>query len=213
MSSGPNSVRRGRKFDQVLAGAREVFLRDGFEGASVDDIAREAGVSKATLYTYFPDKRLMFIEVFRAELAHDTSAGQAMLDFNAPPSEVLPMMVQMISEHIVRPFSVSIARLAIGEAGRFPLLAREFYGAGPGNLRMIIAGYLQLSAERGYLDIPGQDYDMAADQILQLAGTNIYDRVMLLGPDSVDQAQVDATARAAVDIFLRAYGRNSKDVN
>ena len=42
-------IKKGRKFDQVLEGAREVFMRDGFEGANVDDIARSAGVSKATL--------------------------------------------------------------------------------------------------------------------------------------------------------------------
>ena len=59
-------VKQGRKFDQVLDGARKVFMRDGFEGASVDDIAREACVSKATLYSYFPDKRLLFIEVQRS---------------------------------------------------------------------------------------------------------------------------------------------------
>ena len=60
-------IRKGRKFDQVLEGARAIFMRDGFEGASVDDIAREAGVSKATLYSYFPDKRLLFMEVAKAE--------------------------------------------------------------------------------------------------------------------------------------------------
>ena len=59
--------RSGRKFDQVLAGAREVFLANGFEGASMDDIARVAGVSKATLYSYFPDKRILFTEVVTTE--------------------------------------------------------------------------------------------------------------------------------------------------
>ena len=61
-----SKVVKGRKFTQVLEGARTVFLRDGFEGASVDDIAREAGVSKATLYSYFPEKKMMLIEVARA---------------------------------------------------------------------------------------------------------------------------------------------------
>ena len=56
-------VKQGRKWAEVLDGARTVFLRDGFEGASVDDIVREAGVSKATLYSYFPDKRLLFLEL------------------------------------------------------------------------------------------------------------------------------------------------------
>ena len=56
-------LRKGRKVEQVLAGAREVFLRDGFEGASVDEIAKVSGVSKATLYSYFSDKRRLFQEV------------------------------------------------------------------------------------------------------------------------------------------------------
>ena len=70
-------VTRGRKFLQVLEGARTIFLRDGFEGAAVDDIAREAGVSKATLYSYFPDKRVMFMEVFRSELAREAADASA----------------------------------------------------------------------------------------------------------------------------------------
>ena len=68
-------LRRGRKFDQVLAGAREVFLRDGFEGAVVDEIARQAGVSKATLYSYFPDKRLLFVEVAKQECRAQSDAA------------------------------------------------------------------------------------------------------------------------------------------
>ncbi|MEY8841217.1 TetR family transcriptional regulator, partial [Cribrihabitans sp. XS_ASV171] len=45
MTEAATILRTGRKFDQVLRGAREVFMADGFEGASVDDIARAAGVS------------------------------------------------------------------------------------------------------------------------------------------------------------------------
>jgi hypothetical protein len=47
MNAAAQTIRRGRKFDQVIDGARVIFLRDEFERASVDDIAREAGVSKA----------------------------------------------------------------------------------------------------------------------------------------------------------------------
>jgi TetR/AcrR family transcriptional repressor of mexJK operon len=57
-------IKKGRKFDQVIEGAA-VFLREGFEGASVDEIARDAGVSKATLYSYFPDKQHLFLAVLR----------------------------------------------------------------------------------------------------------------------------------------------------
>ena len=67
MPDGTIEPKKGRKFDQVLEGARQVFMSDGFEGASVDDIARAANVSKATLYSYFPDKRLMFTEMAERE--------------------------------------------------------------------------------------------------------------------------------------------------
>ena len=69
MNAPQSVVKQGRKWDQVLDGARKVFMRDGFEGASVDDIVREAGVSKATLYSYFPDKRLLFIETSWSPIA------------------------------------------------------------------------------------------------------------------------------------------------
>ena len=67
MTQSADIVRTGRKFEQVLEGAREIFMAEGFEGASVDEIAKAAGVSKATLYSYFPDKRLLFVEVVRAQ--------------------------------------------------------------------------------------------------------------------------------------------------
>ncbi len=84
-------VTRGRKFLQVLEGARTIFLRDGFEGASVDDIAREAGVSKATLYSYFPDKRVMFMEVFRNELSREAADASALIEVELPVGQVLPL--------------------------------------------------------------------------------------------------------------------------
>ena len=76
MSVKPQLIVKGRKFDQVLEGARTVFMRDGFERASVDDIAREAGVSKATLYAYFPDKRLLFMEIASAECRRQADEDQ-----------------------------------------------------------------------------------------------------------------------------------------
>ncbi len=67
------AIRRGHNFAQVVAGARQVFLEHGFVGASVDEIARVTDVFKATLYSYFPDKRMLFVEFVRSEqmaLAH-----------------------------------------------------------------------------------------------------------------------------------------------
>ena len=89
MNIQTDTVRTGRKLTQVLQGAREVFMRDGFEGASVDDIARAAGVSKATLYNYFPDKRILFIEIAKNECLRHETATDEMIALSAPPREAL----------------------------------------------------------------------------------------------------------------------------
>ncbi|MGB1035103.1 MAG: TetR/AcrR family transcriptional regulator, partial [Primorskyibacter sp.] len=78
-------IRKGRKYDQVLDGARAVFLAHGFEGASVDDIARAAGVSKATLYSYFADKRVLFMEVASQQCQAQADLALQQLDLSAPP--------------------------------------------------------------------------------------------------------------------------------
>ena len=75
---------RGRKYDQVLEGARQVFMADGFEGASVDEIARVAEVSKATLYKYFADKRMLFMEVANNECQRQAGAALDNIVLAAP---------------------------------------------------------------------------------------------------------------------------------
>jgi len=89
MAAVVEQIRKGRKFDQVLNGARAVFMRDGFEGASVDEIAKTAGVSKATLYSYFPDKRLLFAEVAKAECLRQAENALELADGCTDPRQVL----------------------------------------------------------------------------------------------------------------------------
>ena len=54
-------INKGRKYQQVISGARSIFLSEGFEAANMDAIAQTAKVSKATLYSYFPDLSLIHI--------------------------------------------------------------------------------------------------------------------------------------------------------
>ena len=208
MMSKDLPITRGRKFAQVLEGARKVFLRDGFEGASVDDIAREAAVSKATLYSYFPDKRLMFIEVFRAELSRDTADASALIDVDLPVEQVLPFIVQMISSQLTSDFGVRVYRVSVGEAERFPSLAQEYYDAGPGLLRSQLVRYLERCVERGELVV--DDFELAAYQLIRLSGTTIQDRAIFLGHDAVDRDMLRRVNRGAVAMFLAAYGAKGR---
>ncbi len=119
--------RRGRKYAQVLEGARTVFMADGFEGASVDDIARAAGVSKATLYSYFADKRLLFMEVARSECARQANMAADSIDTDAPVAQVLTEAARQMIAIAVSDFGRQMVRIAASEAVRFPALGAAFY--------------------------------------------------------------------------------------
>lgn len=197
-------VTRGRKFLQALDGARTIFLRDGFEGASVDEIARTAGVSKATLYSYFPDKRVMFMEVFRSELMREAADASALVEVDLPVKQILPFVVQIISAHLVSDLGLRMFRVSTGEAERFPALAKEYYESGPLLLRQQLIRYLSHGVERGELRIP--DLELAADQLIELSGTTVHDRALLLGGEAVDKDLLRKVNQSAVRMFLAYYG-------
>ena len=124
-------VKQGRKWTQVLEGARTVFLRDGFEGASVDDIVREAGVSKATLYSYFPDKRLLFLEVAKIECQAQSDAAVAQVEASGDLRDALTQAATRMVRFFMSDVGMQVYRIVVGENQRFPEIGREFYEAGP----------------------------------------------------------------------------------
>lgn len=204
MDSAPEAIRKGRKYDQVLAGARSVFLRDGFEGASVDDIAREAGVSKATLYSYFPDKRLLFMEFAKAECRRQAEEGAAAVDMNRPAAEVLTDAARRMVAFLLSDFGMRVFRICVAESDRFPALGHEFYHSGPEVVRKKIAHFLHLAVERGELAI--EDVGLAADQFHALCKGGLHDRVIFGIAPCCPAADIDQTVREAVAMFLARYG-------
>jgi len=115
MADGNGEVKRGRKFDQVLKGARDIFMSDGFEGASVDDIARAAGVSKATLYSYFPDKRLLFMEVAKTECVRQAESAVETIDMSLPADVVLTEAAWQMVSFFTSDFGQRVFRLCVAE--------------------------------------------------------------------------------------------------
>ena len=203
MSQSPLVVRTGRKFQQVLDGAREVFLRDGFEGASVDDIARAAGVSKATLYSYFPDKRLLFMEVAQVECTAMAERTMAMIDDSRPPREVLTTAASQTVPFLLSDFAQRIFKICIAERDRFPELGRAFYAAGPEMGRERFAEYLAKAHDAGDLVI--DDVTMAADQFTELCRVKLWTRAAFGVQTEFSQTEIDDVVKNAVDTFLARY--------
>ncbi|MGR3760977.1 TetR/AcrR family transcriptional regulator [Roseobacteraceae bacterium NS-SX3] len=204
MNQPATILRTGRKFDQVLEGARKVFMADGFEGASVDDIARAAGVSKATLYSYFPDKRLLFMEVARNECARQAGRQLDLAADCCTPAEVLRVAGRHILSMILSDFGLRMFRICVAEADRFPDLGRQFYESGPMMVRDRIKEYLQHAAARGELKI--EDFDLAADQFAELCRADLFPRFIFnIETDFSEEARA-RIVNGAVETFLARYG-------
>ncbi|KAA0917462.1 TetR/AcrR family transcriptional regulator [Aquicoccus porphyridii] len=196
--------RTGRKFDQVLEGARKVFMADGFERASVDDIARVAGVSKATLYSYFPDKALLFTEIARSECDRMAETARQNISIDAPIRDVLIAVATQISRLLLSDFSQRIFRICVAERDRFPELARAYYENGPEMGRKQLEQGFEEAIARGELRIC--DVSLAAEQFADLARSRLWLRAVLGVQTEFSDDEIKKVITGAVDTFLARYG-------
>lgn len=203
MTAQAAEIRRGRKFDQVLEGARRVFMRDGFEGASVDEIAREAQVSKATLYSYFPDKRLLFSEVARIECNRQAEEAIEVIGSGAPIETVLHEAASRIARFFMSDFGQQVFRICVAESHRFPELGRRFYASGPALVRERMSQVLAPYVEAGVLRI--EDMDLAANQFGELCKGDLFVRALCGICENPPEADIERVVNGAVEMFLARY--------
>lgn len=204
MNQLKSEIKRGRKFDQVLEGARAVFLKDGFEGASVDIIAREAGVSKATMYSYFPDKRLLFMEVAANECKCQAAAATASIDMSAQPEAVLRKAAAHLIDYFLSDFGLRVFRICVAEADRFPELGQKFYDSGPALVETTLSGYFDLAIARGELAI--DDKSLAAHQFSELCKARLFPRLVFGVQTQFSKAEIATVIDGAVEMFMARYG-------
>lgn len=107
---------------QILEAARRTFGRKGYFGATLDDVAREAGITKGTIYLYYPNKQAVFSEVIRSymdevlsDLRAELAAGHPL-----PAPDLLRLLISRMLRVFRRPDYQAMVRLIVGEAGRFP---------------------------------------------------------------------------------------------
>ena len=198
-------IRKGRKFDQVIDGARAVFLREGYEGASVDEIARDAGVSKATLYSYFPDKQHLFLAVLESECAQQSEIELMLDSGEMEVEEALRIICKTLITFFLSRFGQDMFRVCVAEAQRFPALGRTFYDSGPKRWGRKIAAYLDSPPARAALDI--EDSLLAADQLAQLCRADLMLKVLFGIETDPPEHEIDRIADEAVKTFLARYRR------
>ncbi|NNC11976.1 TetR/AcrR family transcriptional regulator [Planctomonas sp. JC2975] len=196
---------RARKSAEILAAARELFLRDGFAATSIDAIAGAAGVSKATVYSNFTDKDALLIALLEAiteELSAVFARTAKGLEGDGTPRERFIGLGTSIVNGVLRPEVLSLRRLAVAQASAFPRQVAEFWRNGPASTVELIAAHLERMAKAGELDV-AEPHEASAQLTYSLTGP-FQDRALLAG-ELPSQREIAAHVSATVDAFLRAY--------
>lgn len=193
----------GSKPAQILEAAGSLFLRDGFGAVSMDAVAREAGVSKATLYAHFESKDRLFSALVKLECARLFGEGVDCGLDGLSPAEGLTLIGRRFVNLLMSPKAVAGHRIVVAEAARFPELARTFYEAGPGPTIARVAGYLAGLNAAGALNVP--EPALAAEQFLGLLKSHLHLRLLLGMQTAPAPDELERLIAAAVLLFVRGY--------
>jgi AcrR family transcriptional regulator len=198
-SARPND----EKMRQILDGARRVFLADGFDGASMNDIARVAGVSKGTLYVYFPSKQVLFEALIREE--HRRTAERLSMFDDAEPDValVLKRFGDALMNFMLLPEHIALVRTVSAAAAKFPAIGRAFFEAGPQFGADRLAAYFAQQVEAGALVI--DDVNLAAFQFLESIQGGHLKRMLFCVCEPPPQEAVEKAVTRAVEMFMAVY--------
>ncbi|MEV8441360.1 TetR/AcrR family transcriptional regulator [Actinosynnema sp. NPDC051121] len=197
--------RSARKRRAILDAARTVFLRHGYVGASMDEVAALAEVSKQTVYKHFADKQRLFTETITADIRAAEQRSDAVVEGLAETADLvgdLREIARKLVTVVTQPHLVRLRQVVIGEADRFPDLARTWYASGPQRGHQRLAEQFARLAEQGRLNAP--DPLLAAQHFAWLALSVPLNRAMF-DPEPYPEDELLRFADEAVRVFLAAY--------
>ena len=214
MDPQPNAAaetsRSARRRQAIIQAATEVFVRHGYLGATMDEVAARASVSKQTVYKQFGDKQHLF-----AEIVLDTTVGvvdrlsgavASTLQDAQDVRKALRDLADGFLRGLLRPDVLRLRRLVIAEADRFPEVGAAWFDRGFERALVILGESLQLLADRGLLHNLG-DPTLAAYQFAGLVMYQPMNQVMFAGTGALPpDGKLGRIADSAVDVFLASYG-------
>jgi len=189
---------------QIIEGARAVFLAQGFDRASMDEIARAAGVSKGTLYVYFDNKQRLFEEL----IVEDKRAqAEQIVDVDLADRDVRGVLMRFgvsLCEMMQRPQTIALIRIVIAASSQFPEIGRTLYAAGPAYGISRISAFFDAKCAEGLLWMP--DTQQAAAQFLELCMCRVLKPLLFCVSEPAPREKLEANVASAVDMILAAYG-------
>ena len=189
------------KQQRILSAAIKIFAETGYSGASMDAIAAAAGLTKPTLYNHFPSKEALFAAMMTAPrdvmlLAFDTAEDNNLV-------EQLYEFAWSYAATVMRPDFLSLARLIIGEAHRFPEIGRGYQDIGPDKVLAGMMAFMTEHKNQGHLAF--EDAELAAEDFWGLILSAPRNRALHVPTAQINREGLARYINNGMRIFLKAY--------
>jgi AcrR family transcriptional regulator len=146
----PRRRRKDARPAEIVEAAFKVFCAHGYGKARVDEVAREAGIAKGTVYLYFPNKQALFQAVIEAKVSAALSRVGDLVDgFEGPTEALLRGMLRQMYENIVLSDTRLLMRIIIGEGHQFPEIRTLYYDKGIRPGMTVLDRVVQRGIDRG----------------------------------------------------------------
>ncbi|WP_006243916.1 TetR/AcrR family transcriptional regulator [Mycolicibacterium tusciae] len=199
--------RSARKRATILSAGRELFLGNGYQGTSVDQIAATAEVSKQTVYKHFGDKQELLLAIVNEALDSTVTPFLGRIAQLADTDDLEADLTALAGDYLRAVLAepvVQLRRLVVGEANRVPTLAKLYYEQAPSRALAAFAECMGLLHDRGLLAVP--EPAIAAEHFAFLVVGRCIDQALFCGgPEVLAGMDVDSHVRSAVALFLAGY--------
>jgi AcrR family transcriptional regulator len=208
--NNPRSVRWRRRKEarpaEILSAALDCFAERGFAATRLEDIAARAGVTKGTLYLYFPGKEELFKALVREQLLPNVERLEAVAKGPGSAADALTRLVAVWTEHVApSPISV-LPKLMIAEAGNFPELAKFYFNEVIQRAFRMLGSILRRGVESGEfrpIDVEHTIFCVVGPILLSVLWKHSFD------PHSPRPLDVAALGRAHLDTLLNGLRQPS----
>ncbi len=184
----------------IVAAATDVFLDQGFAAATLDDVVRRAGGSRATLYQNFGSKEGLFAAIIAKQCELVVAPLKALSEGDGRPEDVLAELGRCFMDILMSPRGLGLYRMVSAEASRFPALGAQVFASGPKAAADQLAVYLRAQVKAGTLRLP--NVDLAARHFLEMVKGDLHTRALFNVAPLPTAAEIETCVTGAVDTFL-----------
>jgi TetR/AcrR family transcriptional regulator, mexJK operon transcriptional repressor len=199
--------RSARKRQTILSAGRTLFLTNGYQGTSVDQIAASAEVSKQTVYKHFGDKQELLLAIVNDALESTVTPFLERIAALAETTDLEPDLTSLATDYlraVLQEPVVQLRRLVVGEANRVPALAQLYYEQAPARTLGAFADCFDRLHDRGLLHVP--EPTLAAEHFAFLIVGRCIDQALFCGgPQVLASVDVESYVHSGLRTFLAGY--------